>query len=315
VARVVVGVTGSLSDTVFYLAEENGYFEHMRIEPVLERFDSGGRMTASLATGQIDVAGGAPSVGLYNSVARGVNIKIVAPRGSSIEGRDAWNFMVRKELLDGGALRDWADLRGRKAALAARGITAEVVLGLAAERGGLTLGDLEIVELPYPDMIIALGTGAIDLGVANEPYVSIAQQRGVGAKWRGSQELAPGQIASVVMFGPSLYTQRPDVARDFVVAYLLGARDYADAFLKQEPQAVAKVRDIVARRTELRDPDLLQRVQPGYIDPNGRLDRAALRRDYEWFRRHAGLTAEIDFDQLVDTTYADSAISLLGEYR
>ncbi|MBX5490717.1 MAG: ABC transporter substrate-binding protein [Chloroflexi bacterium] len=315
VARVTVGVIGTTSDVIFYLAEEKGYFEHMRIEPVFERFDSGGRMTASLATGQIDVGGGTPSVGLYNSIARGVNIKMVADRASSTEGHDTWNFVARKDLLDSGALRDWADLRGRKIALAARGITSEVLIGLAGERGGFTLNDVEIVELSYPDTVVALGTKAIDLGITPEPYPSIAEQRGVGAKWRGNQELAPNQVASVIMYGAPFFEQRPDIARDFMVVYLLGARHYNDAFMKQQPQALAEARDTLARRTELKDPDLLQRIQPGYIDPNGRLDRAALRRDYEWFREHAGLNAELDLDQIIDSSFADYAVSLLGEYR
>src|SRR5438445_707466 len=77
VAKVTVGILGTTSDVVFYLAEEKGYFERMRIEPVFERFDSGGRMIASLATSQIDVGGGSPSVGLYNAMARGVDVKMV----------------------------------------------------------------------------------------------------------------------------------------------------------------------------------------------------------------------------------------------
>src|SRR3954470_12514006 len=72
VEKVIVGVLGTTADVPFYLAEEAGYLEHMRIEPVFERFDSGGRMVASLATNQIEIGGGSPSVGLYNAVARGV---------------------------------------------------------------------------------------------------------------------------------------------------------------------------------------------------------------------------------------------------
>ena len=47
-------------------------------------FDSGGRMVASLATNQIHVGGGSPSVGLYNAIARGVDVKMVADRASSV---------------------------------------------------------------------------------------------------------------------------------------------------------------------------------------------------------------------------------------
>ena len=76
---------------------------------------------------------------------------------------------MRKDLLDSGAIRDYADLRGRRIAVAAMGTTAEVVVGRALEKAGLALADAEIVEIPYTDMLTALSTGAIDIGVAPEP--------------------------------------------------------------------------------------------------------------------------------------------------
>lgn len=165
-ATVRIAVTGNTSDVVLYLAEEQGYFERMRIEPQYEAFDSGGRMVTSLATNQVQMGGGSPSVGLYNAIARGVNVKLVADRASGAPG---YVFFVRKDLIDSGAIRDFADLQGRRIAIAARGTTAEVAVGRALERGGLSLADAEILEIPYPEMVVALTTGAIDVGVAPEP--------------------------------------------------------------------------------------------------------------------------------------------------
>ena len=62
-----------------------------------------------------------------------------------------------------------------------------------------------------------------------------------------------------------------------MVAYLLGVRDYNDAFVKKLPQALAQVRDTILRRTTLRDPALLDQIEPPYIDPNGVIDRAGSR--------------------------------------
>src|SRR3954454_17971404 len=174
VEKVVVGVLGTTSDVLFYLAEDNGYFEHLRIEPVFERFDSGGRMVTSLATNQIEVGGGSPSVGLYTAIARGVNVKMVADRAS---GSPGYIVFVRKDLAD--TIRDFPDLRGRRIAIAAKGTTAEIVVGRALERAGLTMDDVDLVEMPYPDMVAALATDAIDIGVSPEPSPSIAVQRGV----------------------------------------------------------------------------------------------------------------------------------------
>jgi NitT/TauT family transport system substrate-binding protein len=147
VARMVIGIIGTTSDVTFYAAGEKGWFDYLRIEPVYERFDSCCRNFTALATSQIDVGIGSPSVGLYNAMARGVTAKMVADRASSRAGFNSYQIFARKELVDGGLLRDFADLRGKRIAVAATGTTADVVAGRALERGELTLADAEIREL------------------------------------------------------------------------------------------------------------------------------------------------------------------------
>jgi NitT/TauT family transport system substrate-binding protein len=312
VAQVTVGVLGTSSDVVFFYPDEQGWFEHMKIEPQFERFDSGGRMVASLATNQIQVAGGAPSVGLYNAIARRVDVKMVADRASGAPG---YFLFVRKELIDSGQIRDYADLRGRRIAVAAMGTTAEVVVGRALEKAGLSLADAELVEIPYTDMMTALSTGAIDVGVAPEPTPTIAQQQGVAVKWHTAQEIVGNQQGSVLMYTGAFVDETPGVARDFMVAYLLGARLYNDAFVKRLPEAVTQVRDTILRRTTLRDPALLDQVEPVQTDPNGVMNRPGLAADYQWFREYGGLAETVDLDSLVDERYIQYAQSVLGPYR
>ena len=78
---------------------------------------------------------------------------------------------------------------------------------------------------------------------------------------------------------------------------------------------MADVQDTILRRTELRDLDLLNRVEPAYVNPDGLLDRGALAADYQWFRDQAMLDGVIDLDQLVDDSFAKYAVSVLGPYR
>ena len=276
VEKVVVGVLGTTSDVLFYLAEDNGYFEHLRIEPVFERFDSGGRMVTSLATNQIEVGGGSPSVGLYNAIARGVNVKMVADRAS---GSPGYVVFVRKDLAD--TIRDFPDLRGRRIAIAARGTTAEIVVGRALERAGLTMADIDLVEMPYPDMVARWPPMPSIL--ACPP--SRPRRSRCSAAWPSSG--APATRSWGTSRGRRSCTRAsssssgPTVARDFMVGYLLGARDYTDAFEKRIPDKLAQAKNTVLQRTDLRDPELLDRLENSRIDPNGQLDRVALAADYE----------------------------------
>lgn len=134
-------------------------------------------------------------------------------------------------------------------------------------------------------------------------------------KWHTANEIVPNQQGSVLIYTGAFIDETPDVARDFMVAYIQGARLYNDAIAKQEPDAVARVRDTTLRRTSLRDPDLVDRVEPTRIDPNGAMNRAGLAADYQWFREYGGLTETVDLDQLVDERFIDYAAAVLGPYR
>ena len=131
-----------------------------------------------------------------------------------------------------------------------------------------------------------------------------------------------GQYPEARFFNVTTYTatgalvdETPEVARDFMVAYILGARVYNDAIVRREPEALARVQDTTLRRTSLRDPDLLDRVEPTRIDPNGTMSRAGLAADYQWFREYGGLAETVDLDQLLDERFVEYAVAVLGPYR
>jgi len=314
-AKVTVGVLGVASEAILYLAEEQGYFEQMRVEPVFERFDSGARMVTSLATNQINIGSGSPSVGLYNAIARGVRVKIVSDRASGANNHSTWQMWVRKDLIDSGAIRDYADLRGKRLAVAARGTTAERMIWRALEAGGLTYADVEIGEMPYPDMVVAMTTGNLDVAVSPDLFATLAVNRGAAVKWRNGRDLVPNQVASVLMFNADFAEQQRDVARDFMVALVQATREYNDAFEKKLPDALARLQDVTLRRTDLRDLTLFQLAEATYVPPDGSVDKAAIEVEYEWFRQYGGLTESVDLDQVVDSSFSDYAVSVLGPYR
>lgn len=78
---VKLGDLPAISNAGIYIAMEKGYFQQRSITVEIERFASAGKMTAPLATGQIDVSVGSPSAGLFNSIAGGMDFKIVADKG------------------------------------------------------------------------------------------------------------------------------------------------------------------------------------------------------------------------------------------
>ena len=81
-AEVVrMGDLPAITNAGLYIAIEKGFFQARGITVETERFASAGKMVAPLATGQLDVAVGAPSAGLYNAIAGGMDFRIVADKG------------------------------------------------------------------------------------------------------------------------------------------------------------------------------------------------------------------------------------------
>ena len=84
--EVSVGIASASSDAPIFIGEKKGYFRDEGIKVKTITFSSATYMVAPLGTGQLDVGGGAPSAGLYNAVARGIKLKIVADKASSQPG-------------------------------------------------------------------------------------------------------------------------------------------------------------------------------------------------------------------------------------
>src|SRR5581483_3616943 len=108
-----IGNTLTLGESSLFIAAERGYFEAESLNVEIIPFDSGAAMIAPLAQGALDAGAGATSAGLFNAMARNVGLLVVAGAALLVPGHDAAWLMTRRELVDTGQLRDYADLRGR----------------------------------------------------------------------------------------------------------------------------------------------------------------------------------------------------------
>jgi NitT/TauT family transport system substrate-binding protein len=310
--KLQVGLIGSVSDSAFFIAVERGYFKDQLIELEIQRFQSAADMTPLLGTEQLQIGGGAPSAGLFNAMARDIPLKIVADKGNIDPGHGYEAMVVRKDLAD--KIKTAADLKGRKIALAQRNITPEVTLDTFLRTGGLTVKDVTIQTMAFPDMVTALGNGAIDVANPIEPFATLAVSKGFGVIWHRTDEIAPGHENGVVLFSPN-FAGNNDAARRFMLAYLKGARDYNDVFTKGNTARKADIVQILVKNTSVKDAALYDKmVMPG-IDPNGRARKASLSTDQDWFLAAGSQKTKADLDKAVDNQYADWAAQRLGTYK
>jgi NitT/TauT family transport system substrate-binding protein len=313
-ATVRFGSPQAISDAGVFIAQERGYFAEQGLAVDALPFQSGPNTIPALASGDLEVAGGTLSTALFNAIERGIGLKMVADKGTSRPGFEFVQVAVRPDLL-GSEVRDVADLRGRRIAVASLNSGAESLVAHVLARGGVNIGEVDLTPLGYGDMVVAFSNGAIDGANIIEPSLSAAIERGVAATWEpGRSSAAFGgvyQAATVVFSGQ--FASQTDLARRFMVAYLKGVRVYNDAFVKGEGRG--EVVRILIENTGVKDPAAYERMNMAGLDPDGRIARESLQLDVDYFRQQGYYTGPITLDNLIDTSFAEYAVQRLGPYR
>jgi len=313
-ATVRVGIANASSDVAFFIADKRGYFKREGIEVA---FTAMTNMIAPLGTGQLDVGGISTSAALYNAAARGVDIKIVADKGSTPPGHGYQPLLVRKDLVDSGKVKDFRDLKGLKVAGFARGSASTSTLNEVLKKGGLTFGDVELVYLAFPQHILALQNKAVDASMTTEPSATKAVQLGVAVRFVGDDVVYPNHQLAVVLYGGDFIKRRADVAKKFMRAYLQAVRDYNDA-LKNGKLAGPKADAIVAimtEYTEIKDPNVYRAITAHGTNPDGRVYEASLKQDLQFYKEQGLIEGDVDAAQVIDHSFVDAAVRELGPYK
>ena len=308
------GILGTVSDAGFLIGIARGYFDQVGIDIERTAIPSGPDAIQFLATGQLDVLGGGPGVGLYNAFLQGIRVRVVADKGSALNDRFGLNpLLVQKDLYDSGQVREYSQFRGRRVALSGLSGTNRVDLAKMLERGGLTEADVEIVSMSFPDMIPALGNHSVDLALTNEPSATAGIERGAAVRLGTIADVYPNHQGAMLMFSEQLATERNDVGRRYMVAYVRGLRDYNDAFRAGKDKSA--VIEILGAATGVTDPTIYDKITLPGLNPDGYVFRESLAEDQEWYLR-LGLQRElVSVDALVDNQFVDYALQQLGRYQ
>src|SRR4051794_6716214 len=218
--KLKMGVLGASTDAGFFIAMDRGYFAEQGLDLDTTPFDSAARMVAPLGAGQLDVGGGAHNAGLFNAVARGIPLKLVADKGSTPPGFGFQALLFRNDLADAGQLRGPGDLRGLRVAVSARGTSAEVALAEWLATTGLTLDDITPTELDFADHATALAGGGVEASVTIEPFLTRILDQGTARLYQRTDEQSPGRQVAEIIYSGDFAREQPDLARRFMVAYV-----------------------------------------------------------------------------------------------
>lgn len=171
----------------------------------------------SLASGQLDAVGFS-QFDLVRYVAAGHDLVGIA----------ALDYSAGAEgLVAKAGIRQLSDLKGKRIALQ-RGTYMEYILSIAAERNGLNLNDVILVDCPQDKVLETFVAGRVDAMMVWEPYVT--QGVAAGGVLLFSTADFPGMTYTVLALRREFIRARPDD-----VTALLGVWHRAEEFVRDNP--------------------------------------------------------------------------------
>jgi NitT/TauT family transport system substrate-binding protein len=308
-APVHVGVVPSTATGGLYIAKEKGYFTALGLDVTIEDVTSGGQMQAMLATNRLQVLGGGVSVGMINAMAGGLPAKIYYTLAQNPSGHV---ILVRPDLA--GTIKRASDLKGRILALNGRGTIDDYEAEEFLASGGLGFGDADIKIIPLPDMAAALQNKAIDAAMMFPPLSTVTMQKGLGVRWAEPEEhvrITPLLIA-VGQFNTDWVNDNEKAARSFLEGILKGTREYCEAYHVGANRA--EVVTILAKYSSVHDPALIERMEWGSSDPQGRIPTDSLM-DFQKFElAQKQIEKPVSLEQMVEPHWIRDAAQQLGPF-
>ena len=310
-ALVKFGSTGVSTDIGVFIAMDRGYFRDEGIETEFVQFSTGPDLLPALVTGEIHVAGGSANAAFYNAAARGLDLKLVADKGGCWTGTCYYALVVRKDLIDGGQVRDFADLRGKRIAVNSRGVNLMVNLVSALEKGGLTERDADVdrdgrERLP---------------GRAGEPWhrrVGAARAAGGAGRDDGQHRALEGRRRATPLLPAG---RRPDVRRQVHQRAARGGaaldgrlRAGAAGLLRRlvHNRDRAGILDLLTKYTNLKDRAVLDHVVLHAANPDGYMNVEGLQADLDVYLQLDVVRQPVDLATVIDHSFVDYAVGRLG---
>jgi NitT/TauT family transport system substrate-binding protein len=198
-------------------------------------------------------------------------------------------------------------LKGKRIAIPSRFAVDFLFLRKMLAQEGMTHTEIEIVEMPPPDMPAALYAKAVDAYCTGEPFGAAAQKAGYARPLRMTRDEWRNYICCVLTVREELIQEKPEVVQD-LVNHVMGA----GAWLDQEQANREKAVNIAAGRQFFnQDPNIIRFVME---NPTDRVTYGDMRMIKEEFNDlmelsiAAGtLTKPVAFENYVNETFVNKA--------
>jgi NitT/TauT family transport system substrate-binding protein len=298
------GVTPRVTSGAFYVGFEKGYFreEGFDVQPV----EMAGQieMLPALASGTLDAGLIAFTPAIYNAVARGAKIRVVAGRERLILGcSEQGTLFYRQDRFPKGIEKgDW---KGMRVALAADTNSTRFYLQELLASRHMTEADVEVSRMRMEESVAAAIANRIDVffGSGRPEWV----QGGLPKKIRRSDMLVSilGTFQySYVVFGARLLEGDPAVGIALLRAYLRGTKGFTAG-------ETPKFFDDLAGRLHL-EPKMVRNTCRTGTEPTGEIRAQDIERWVVWAKESKQLPDSVSpaqaVAQLIDNRFQPAAI-------
>lgn len=229
---ITVADTDGIPSLFLTYGVREGHFADAGLDVKVTTQVGGAAAIPALMSGEVDAAG-SNVVSLLLAASRGLPLSIVAAGTSAAEKseEDFSGLVVAK----GSDIKSPADLRGARIGVNTLKNINEVVIGGVLEAEGLRLQDVELVEMPFPDMQAALERGDIDASFLIEPFLTMALSDGMKAVARPYTAMHPGMQVGGYAMTQETVQSNPELVK----AFQQGIQATADA-IAENPDAFRK---------------------------------------------------------------------------
>jgi NitT/TauT family transport system substrate-binding protein len=306
---IKVGMARSTSNSAELMAINKGYFKEFGIKLEIEDIESSANVIALLAQGRLNMVAGGISAGYFNAIEKNLPITMIADRVSTPIRH---NLMIRPDLKD--QIKSFKDLKGKVIASNATGSVSTYEVGKMLEREGLTIADVEIKVVPFPQMAVAFTNKAIDAAIVIPPFVWAFEDQKIALKFGEADDLIdprPMSIA-VIMVNTDWAKQNKEIVSNYILAWMRGVRDYCQAFHGSAIRA--DVVDALVKSGTERRPELLHKYPWPARSPNGQINVASMLDIQSWYLKNKMISAQFPAERLTDMSYVRNAAQKLGPF-
>jgi len=229
---------------------------------------------------------------------KGIPVKIV-----SLGHRSGAVIMVRTD----SPYQTFRQLAGKRIAIPSRFAVDFLFLRRMLAQENMKVEDLQIVEMPPPDMPAALYADAVDAYCTGEPFGAAAQRAGYARPLRMTRDEWPKYICCVLTVREELIAENPAMVQD-LVNQVLGAGTWLD----EQPGNREKAVQIAAGKQFFnQDPNIIRFVMENPSDRVTYGDLRMIRTEFEELMQlsmAAGtLKRAVPYEKYVDDQFALAA--------